>query len=327
MIVMPVASAMEVKRARSRAVGMLEISCLKRFRRPCFSRVLSAVKSRSSTAMAFTPEVVAQCRSRVRAWRTWASRWVAGPVRPYEKRRGIADGVAVEVEVPGGEVVGVHVDSDHPLGQCCRQGDGAGDWFLPGRGHVPAGTYRVVVDAVGDGPVRGDAVDPLLPPVRKYHLAGQDVPAVRRVGQMSERSREPEGHLAVRGDADRLVPEAFPGLPVRLHKPPLGFPPLTPLGLGESGIGQVVPRVGEALAAPDHVHPPGFPVRAGTREPVLQDVQAPGLGMPLPPTPVSTRRVLRPLLAEGQRQPVLQRPHSRLQGRTCAWAPRRASAH
>ena len=39
-------------RARSLPVGMPEISCRKRFLRPCFSRVFSAAKSRSSTAIA-----------------------------------------------------------------------------------------------------------------------------------------------------------------------------------------------------------------------------------------------------------------------------------
>ena len=77
----PVWSAIEARRARSLAVGMPEISCRKRFLRPCFSRVFSAAKSRSSTATAFTPQALAQCRSRVRAWRTCASRCSALPVR------------------------------------------------------------------------------------------------------------------------------------------------------------------------------------------------------------------------------------------------------
>jgi hypothetical protein len=81
MMAMPVWSAMEVSRARSLPVGMPEMTCRNRFLRPCFSRVLSAVKSRSSMAMAFTPQVLPQCRSRVRAWRTWASRCSVLPDR------------------------------------------------------------------------------------------------------------------------------------------------------------------------------------------------------------------------------------------------------
>ncbi|MDX2548910.1 hypothetical protein PV331_44840 [Streptomyces sp. WI04-05B] len=44
---------------------MPEISCLKRLLRPCFSRVFSVVKSRSSTAIAFTPQVLARATAYV----------------------------------------------------------------------------------------------------------------------------------------------------------------------------------------------------------------------------------------------------------------------
>jgi hypothetical protein len=81
MMAMPVCSAIEVSRARSLPVGMPEILCLNRFFRPCFSRVFSAPKSRSSIAIAFTPQAPAQYSSRVRAWRTWASRCSRVPDR------------------------------------------------------------------------------------------------------------------------------------------------------------------------------------------------------------------------------------------------------
>lgn len=74
-------AAITTSRERSRAVGKREMSCRKRFLRPCFSRVLESVKSRSSTAIACTPSPLVQCSSRVRAWRICASRCAALPDR------------------------------------------------------------------------------------------------------------------------------------------------------------------------------------------------------------------------------------------------------
>jgi hypothetical protein len=69
-----ISAAIETRRAFSFPVGMPEISYRNRFFRPFFSRVFSRLKSRSSIAMAATPQRSAQCRRRVMAWRICASR-------------------------------------------------------------------------------------------------------------------------------------------------------------------------------------------------------------------------------------------------------------
>jgi hypothetical protein len=69
-----ISAAIETRRAFSFPVGMPEISYRNRFFRPFFSRVFSWLKSRSSIAMAATPQRSAQCRRRVMAWRICASR-------------------------------------------------------------------------------------------------------------------------------------------------------------------------------------------------------------------------------------------------------------
>ncbi|CAM5294735.1 hypothetical protein SHIRM173S_02526 [Streptomyces hirsutus] len=222
--------------------------------------------------------------------------------------------VAVHVQAPGGQVVGVHVHPDHPVGQRRRQGNRARDGFLPGGGHIPARAGHIVVDAVGDRPVDGHPVGPLRPPVREPDPAGEHVPAVRSVRQIRQRGGEPEADLSVRADADGFVPVAFPALPVRLQEPAGGFPAFAPLGLGEPCGRQLVPGTGQALAAAHHVHPPGRPVGAFPRQPVLQHLQPTGFGVPLPPTAVPARRPLAALLAERQRQPVPQGPDTGFQG-------------
>ncbi|OKI54678.1 hypothetical protein A6A27_31695 [Micromonospora sp. CB01531] len=63
----PAAWAMDVIRARSWPVGMPEMRWRNHFRRPCFSRVFSPSKFRSSMAIAVTWQVVAHFSSRVRA--------------------------------------------------------------------------------------------------------------------------------------------------------------------------------------------------------------------------------------------------------------------
>lgn len=96
MIAIPVASAMEVNRARSLPVGMPEMSCRKRFLRPCFSRVFSA-------------------------WKSPAVGWVV------DEAARVADRVASFVEAPGGEVVVVRVDTDDAVRECSPRRDGPGD--------------------------------------------------------------------------------------------------------------------------------------------------------------------------------------------------------
>ena len=87
--------------------------------------------------------------------------------------------------------------------------------------------------------------------------------------------------LAVGGDADRLVPEPFAGLAVGGEEPARGLPAFPPFGLGELGGGQVVPGAQQPLAAPHDAHAPGLLVGPAALEPVLEDVQAAGLGEPL----------------------------------------------
>src|SRR5262249_18872728 len=129
-----------------------------------------------------------------------AGQVVEEPARP-------AAWVAVLVQPPGGEVVGVGIDTDQTAGAGYVEGDGLDGWDGPGGGEVPAGAVCVVVDAVGHGPVRGDAVGPLVAAVVEEGSAGERVPAVGGVGEVGERSRELEGDLAVRGDADGLIAE------------------------------------------------------------------------------------------------------------------------
>lgn len=56
-----------------------------------------------------------------------------------------------------------------------------------------------------------------------------------------------------------------------------------------------------------------LPVGARPFQPVVQDVQAAGLGMPLPPAAVTPWSPLTALLAHRQRQPMPDRADSRLQ--------------
>ncbi len=200
---------------------------------------------------------------------------VIGAAREVEEEPARAPGrVAMGIETPGGEVVGVQVDADHTVREGGGQRDGRGDRDLPGGGHIPAAPVGVVVDAVGDGPVGRHPVGPLLPAVRKAHVRREEVRAVRGVGQPGERGREFDADLAVRADADRLVAVPLAGLSVRLQKPALRLPPPPPAGLGQPRGMQVMAGAGQALAAAYDVHGPGLPVSPRTLQPVLQDPQA-----------------------------------------------------
>ncbi len=48
---------------------------------------------------------------------------ISGPAEVVEEATGLPDRVAVNVEAPGGEVIGVGVDTDHSLGEGCGQGN------------------------------------------------------------------------------------------------------------------------------------------------------------------------------------------------------------
>src|SRR5215470_5731295 len=109
-----------------------------------------------------------------------------GAGQVVEEPARLAAWVAVLIEAPGGEVVGVGVDTDQTAGAGYVEGDGLDGWDGPGGGEVPAGAVCVVVDAVGHGPVRGDAVGPLLAAVMERHSRGQDIAPVFAVCQVCE---------------------------------------------------------------------------------------------------------------------------------------------
>lgn len=83
----------------------------------------------------------AQCRGRIRACRTWASRCVAG--RVVIEPAGLADRVAMGFQAPGGQVVGIRVNADQPSGTGCASP-------RPER----AGSARRRSDTSGHGPRR-----------------------------------------------------------------------------------------------------------------------------------------------------------------------------
>ncbi len=151
----------------------------------------------------------------------------------------VPDRVAVGVESPGGQVVDVGVHPDHPAGQrrlprhLWDRGGG------PGRAHIPPTPIRIQVEAVGHRPVGLDPISPLRAPVGEGHPTREHVPATGRVGQMRQRSGQPDRDLPLRGDADGLVAVAFAGLTISGQEEALGLPPSPSLGLGEPGPVQV----------------------------------------------------------------------------------------
>ena len=93
----------------------------------------------------------------------------------------IPDGVAVPVQVPGGQVIGVGVHPHHPLGERGPERDRRGSGDLPRGTHIPTPPVHIQVDAVGHRPIGLDAVGPLLPPVGEGGRAAEHVPAARCV--------------------------------------------------------------------------------------------------------------------------------------------------
>ncbi|MQY12080.1 hypothetical protein SRB5_22090 [Streptomyces sp. RB5] len=187
---------------------------------------------------------------------------------------GFADGVAVRVEAPGGKVVGVGVHPHHTPGNRRRQRHRLHRWEGPGGGHVPASARRLEGDAIRDSPVRGDAVGPLVAPVRESDRTAEGVTAVRGVRQMRQRGGQPDADVPARCDADGLVPEPLPTLPVRRQEPARRLPPRTPLLPGQSRLLQVVAVAGASLSAAYHPHPPRLVIGTLRVEPVPQDPQA-----------------------------------------------------
>ncbi|MEQ4724525.1 hypothetical protein [Nonomuraea sp. B19D2] len=113
--------------------------------------------------------------------------------------------------------------------------------------------------------------------------------------------------MPVGGDADGLVAVPFTGLAVGGQEPACGFPPLPPLVLGESCGVQMVAGAGEPFAAAHRADPPVLLVGPQTRQPVLQEVQAAGLGEPFQLGAVATRSLAGPLLPDGQGQAACDR--------------------
>ncbi|MFD4476215.1 hypothetical protein ACFWPU_08880 [Streptomyces sp. NPDC058471] len=214
----------------------------------------------------------------------------------------LADRVAMCIEAPGGEVVVVHVHPDHSVGQCRLKRQHLRGGALPGGGDIPAPAFRVVVDAVGHRPVGGDPVAPLLPAMPERHGPLQQIPAVRRVGQVGQRGRKSDRDAARVGDADGLVAEAFSGLSVGGQEHPTSLPALPPRLLAQPGRPQVVTGLGQALATAHHPHPARRPVRIHRRQPGLEGVQAAGLGMPLATRGIAAPQAF-PLVGPGAQRP------------------------
>ncbi len=107
-----------------------------------------------------------------------------------------ADGIAVPVQAPRGEVIGVHVHPDDLAGAQRVQRNRRDLLALPGRVQIPAAGGRIVVDTVGDSVIRGDPVGPFVAAVRETHSSGQDVAAMWGVRQRSQRRGQSDRHLA-----------------------------------------------------------------------------------------------------------------------------------
>lgn len=111
---------------------------------------------------------------------------IGGAREVIEEPAGAAGRVAVDIEAPGGEVVGVHVDADHTVREGGGDRYGLGDRDLPGGGHLPAVPVRVVVDAVSDPAHRDDDMG-VRPRLRAAHVCA---PCPRPSAHRTFRSRE-----------------------------------------------------------------------------------------------------------------------------------------
>ncbi|GAA4516324.1 hypothetical protein GCM10023191_087120 [Actinoallomurus oryzae] len=221
--------------------------------------------------------------------------------------------VAVLVQSPGGEVVGVGVYADQATGTGSLQREGLDRRDGPGSGQVPASTVEVFVDAVGDRPVPAHPVTPLVTPMRERHLRGQNVPAMACVRQMIQRGRQLEGNLTVGRDADRLIPVPLSALPVRLQKTAFGLPPRTPFGLGKLSDIQVVPVTQQPLTTTHDTNPPRVVIGPRPLKPILKQIQPPGFDEPLLARVVAAWGLLGAFRPDRQRQPVRGRGYRRLE--------------
>ncbi|MEV0407031.1 hypothetical protein [Actinoallomurus sp. NPDC050550] len=109
---------------------------------------------------------------------------------------------------------------------------------------------------------------------------------------MRQRRRKLDGDLALWGDADGLVAVPLAGFAISLEEPALGLPPLTPFGCGELGSVQVVSVAQQPLAAAHDTYTPGLMIGPLLFEPVLEQVQAAGLGEPLLSAVIAARCLL-----------------------------------
>ncbi|NGO72969.1 hypothetical protein [Streptomyces boncukensis] len=229
-----------------------------------------------------------------------------------EAARG-AHRVAVLIQQPGGQVVGVGVHADHALGPQGVERDHGKVLARPRGVQVPAPAGHVVMDAVGHGPVAGDAVAPLGAPVREGDAGCEDVPAMPGVRVPGERCGQLDADLTVGGDADGLVPVAFAGLAVGGEEPAGRLPLRTPLLGRLVGSGQVVPLVQQTPAAAYDTDPPGFPLGADLLVAFFEDRQTPGLGKPLEAGAVAAGLPPDALGPDRQRQPVPQSADPRIE--------------
>lgn len=129
----------------------------------------------------------------------------------------------------------------------------------------------------------------------------------------AERDREFDTDLALGGDADRLVAEAFAGLAVSGQEP-AGCLPLSPPPLGRLACcGKVVPLLDQPTTAPHHGDLPDFPFGADLLVPAFEDRQAARLLEPLVLGAVAARLAPAALLSNRQRQPVPDRADTGIQ--------------
>ena len=101
-----------------------------------------------------------------------------------------SDRIAVPIQTPRGQVIGVHVHPDQLPGAESVKWSSRDRFALPGRMKMPAAGGRIVMDTVGDSVIARDPISPFIASVREPHSPGQDVAVVWRVRQMGQRPRE-----------------------------------------------------------------------------------------------------------------------------------------